>query len=36
MAPPQYLDEFDEDFELKPLTKEKEKPRAMPRENDFI
>lgn len=29
----QYLDEYDEDFELKPLTKEKS---AMPRENDFI
>ena len=47
MAPPQsrvsrdfsnvqYLDEYDESFELKPLTKEKDKPKAMPRDNDFI
>lgn len=35
VTPPQYLDEYDEDFELKPLTKEKEK-KAMPRENDFL
>ena len=34
-TPPQYLEENADDFELKPLSEEKEK-RAMPRENDFI